>query len=165
MPLAPGACAGSGVTLKVKLLAAIRVLIRTRLRCRGSMLALRYSKLAKTSRYVIRHRCLRISTRRRGGAYEGPTRPQRGARRWACGTGRARGPFEREPGRRRVLTAGRWSVDAPLRAWVLDCHRLRAPVGRHPRKRDHRHGPRPDERTARARGRSRPERDPACLLY
>src|SRR5664279_5592509 len=103
MPLAPGACAGSGVTLKVKLLAAIRVLIRTRLRCRGSMLALRYTKLAKTLSYTTRRRCLDTSVRRTGEAYEGPTRPQRGARRWACGPGRPRRPAERKPGRRRVL--------------------------------------------------------------
>src|ERR1035438_10382943 len=115
MPAAPGACPGSGVTVKVKLLAAIRLLIRTRLRCRGSTLALRYTKLAKTARYVIGHGCLGICGQRSGRAHEGAARPRRGARDGAGGACRARRPVGREYGGWRVLAAIRRSVDTLVR--------------------------------------------------
>ena len=47
---------------------------------------------------------------------------------------------------------------------VLGRDRLRPAVGRHPGQRDHRDRPEPHRRTARARGRGRPERDPAAQL-
>src|SRR5271165_5641495 len=136
MPAAPGACPGSGVTVKVKLLAAIRVLIRSRLRCRGSTLALRYTKLAKTARDIIGQRCLGIRVQWSGEAYEGAARARGGARDRAVGARRARRPFGREYGGRLVLAARRRSGDTFV--GVLDRHGLRAPVGRDPGGRDNR---------------------------
>src|SRR5271165_945083 len=122
MPAAPGACPGSGVTVKVKLLAAIRVLIRTRLRCRGSTLALPYTKLAKTASYMIGHRCLEIRGQRSGAAYEGAARARGGAHDRACGAGRACRPLGREHGGRCLLAAIRRSVYTVVRG--LDRHGL-----------------------------------------